>query len=250
MYPLGGQTSLYFGLPAKVEGVGLSTVELNNVIDFPARDMTVTVEAGITMSKLAETLAVERLRLPVDVPQSSTATLGGVVATNFNGPRRYGTGTIRDYVIGISAIDGTGTPFKGGGRVVKNVAGYDFCKLLTGSMGTLGVISKLTLKLTPIPASFRILTCTPNSLENAESLLGELVRSNVTPSAVELVSGTRWTDQLQGSASDLHLVVALEGTELETAWMSVQLAKEWRESGIRFVEEFTGESADSLWTQL
>ena len=71
------------------------------------------------------------------------ATIGGVVATNWSGPRRYGHGTIRDYVIGIHAVDGRGTSFKGGGRVVKNVAGYDFCKLLTGSLGTLGVITHL-----------------------------------------------------------------------------------------------------------
>jgi len=250
MYPLGGQTSLHYGMASKVEGVGLSTAELNKVIDFPARDMTVTVEAGITMSKLAETLAAERLRLPVDVPQSDVATLGGVVATDFNGPRRYGAGTVRDYVIGISAIDGTGTPFKGGGRVVKNVAGYDFCKLLTGSLGTLGVISQLTLKLNPIPSSFRILSCQPNSLDNAETLLADLVRSTVTPSAVELVTGSHWSTLLSGDADDLHLLVALEGTELETDWMAQQLSQQWRESGIRFIQDLTGDEAKSAWSEL
>src|SRR6185369_14097741 len=104
---------------------------------------------GITMQALAELLAKERQRLPIDVPQAEQATIGGVIATNWNGPRRFGEGTVRDYVIGISAVDGRGQPFKGGGRVVKNVAGYDFCKLLTGSLGTLGIITQLSLKVKP-----------------------------------------------------------------------------------------------------
>src|SRR5437762_1029226 len=133
LYPIGGGTSLDFGLPAKAEGRGLSLGKLNRVIDYPARDMTVTVEAGVTMKVLADLLAKERQRLPVDVPQAEAATIGGVIATNWNGPRRYGESPLRDFVIGISAVDGRGLPFKGGGRVVKNVAGYEFCKLLTGS---------------------------------------------------------------------------------------------------------------------
>ena len=147
VYAIGGGTSLALGLPATKPGKGVALSKLNRVVDYPARDMTITVEAGITMKSLADQLATERQRLPIDVPNSQQATIGGVIATNFNGPRRYGQGTIRDYVIGISAVDGRGITFKGGGRVVKNVAGYDFCKLLTGSLGTLGVIHQVTLKL-------------------------------------------------------------------------------------------------------
>src|SRR6266403_2689729 len=119
LYPIGGGTSLDFGLPSKAQGRGLSLAKLNRTVDYPARDMTVTVEAGVTMKALADLLATERQRLPIDVPQAERATIGGVIATNWNGPRRYGHGTVRDYVIGISAIDGRGLPFKGGGRVVK-----------------------------------------------------------------------------------------------------------------------------------
>src|SRR5688500_12751685 len=90
LYPIGGGTSLDYGVPAKREGMGLSLAGLNRVVDFPARDMTITVEAGVTMQALAQTLAAERQQLPVDVPQIEKATIGGVVATNWNGPRRYG----------------------------------------------------------------------------------------------------------------------------------------------------------------
>ena len=115
IYPLGGQTSLDFGLLPKLPGVGLSLAGLTRVIDYPARDMTVTVEAGIRMADLQKLLAGERQRLPIDVPQADRATLGGVIATNANGPRRYGQGALRDYVIGISAVDGHGNHLGGGG---------------------------------------------------------------------------------------------------------------------------------------
>ena len=134
--------------------------------------MTVTVEAGVTMQALAETLAAERQRLPIDVPLAERATVGGVVATNWNGPRRYGQGTVRDYVIGITAIDGRGMMFKGGGRVVKNVAGYDFCKLLTGSLGTLGVITQVTFKLKPLPELSALLACCVPDPNVAEARAG------------------------------------------------------------------------------
>src|SRR5690606_27275996 len=128
IYPIGGGTSLEFGLPPRDPGIGLSMRALKRVIDYPARDMTITVEAGITLDALATTLAREKQRLPIDIPSADRATLGGAIACNQSGARRYANGTIRDYVIGISAVDGRGMTFRAGGRVVKNVAGYDFCK--------------------------------------------------------------------------------------------------------------------------
>src|SRR6266436_6361799 len=189
LYPIGGGTSLQFGLPAKAPGRGLSLERLNRIVDYPARDMTVTVEAGVTMKTLADLLATERQRLPVDVPQAERATIGGVIATNWNGPRRYGESSLRDFVIGISAVDGRGLPFKGGGRVVKNVAGYDFCKLLTGSLGTLGVITQVTLRLKPIPEQSALLACPVPDAAAAEKLLAALITSHTTPTAIELLAG-------------------------------------------------------------
>src|SRR5438874_8668927 len=113
--------------------------------------MTVTVQAGITLAKLQELLASENQRLPVDVPQAERATIGGALAANVSGCRRYGFGTLRDYLIGISVVNDEGQEVKAGGRVVKNVAGYDLCKLYIGSLGTLGIITQVTLKLKPRP---------------------------------------------------------------------------------------------------
>jgi glycolate oxidase FAD binding subunit len=254
LYPIGGGTSLDFGLPAKAAGRGLSLVKLNRVVDYPARDMTVTVEAGVTMRALAELVAKERQRLPVDVPQADQATIGGVIATNWNGPRRYGEGALRDFVIGISAVDGRGLPFKGGGRVVKNVAGYDFCKLLTGSLGTLGVITQATLRLKPIPEQSALVACSVPGGGAAEKLLAGLVTSKTNPTAIELLAGPAWKNDpalaelLHASAESLYLVVGLEGTSAEVEYMVRQLSGEWSSLGIA-APLVVGE-AGALWQRL
>ena len=254
LYPTGGRTSLDFGLPAKEAGKGLSLSQLNRVIDYPARDMTVTVEAGVTMKTLADLLAKERQRLPIDVPHSERATIGGVIATNWNGPRRFGVGTVRDYVIGIHAVDGRGLPFKGGGRVVKNVAGYDFCKLLTGSLGTLGVITQVTLRLRPIPEQSVLIACAAPDSRAAEKLLSALVTSQTTPTAIELLAGPVWhADPAlqslgQGSPGQLYLAVGLEGTGAEVEFMVRQLSHEWHELGVA-QPLIVGESAE-FWQRL
>ena len=110
----------------------------------------------MTLSALKATLAEQRQRLLVDAPHPDRATLGGIYATNTTGSRRFGAGRPRDQVIGVSFVTSDGAVVKGGGRVVKNVAGYDFPKLLTGSMGTLGIIVQLTLKVRPIPEASAI----------------------------------------------------------------------------------------------
>lgn len=254
VYPVGGGTSLDFGLPIKSPGTTLSLAKLNRVIDYPARDMTVTVEAGLTMKALADLLAAERQRLPIDVPLADKATIGGVIATNWNGPRRYGEGTVRDYVIGISAVDGRGMPFKGGGRVVKNVAGYDFCKLLTGSLGTLGVITQVTLRLKPIPEQSVLLACALENTQQAEKLLAALVTSKTTPTAVELLAGPAWIAEPalrglgSGTNTSLYLVVGLEGAGAEVEYMTRQLAAEWRAGGFS-APRAVGEGAQ-LWQKL
>ncbi|MDX1945492.1 MAG: FAD-binding oxidoreductase [Pirellulaceae bacterium] len=251
LYPIGGGTSLDFGLPAKAQGTGLSLAKLNRVVDYPARDMTVTVEAGLAMQSLAELLATERQRLPIDVPLAGQATIGGVIATNWNGPRRYGQGAIRDHVIGISAVDGRGMPYKGGGRVVKNVAGYDFCKLLTGSLGTLGVITQVTLKLKPIPEQSVLMAACAADAAAAEKLLAALGRSETTPAAIELLAGPEWESHPSLAALDRappgrsYIVVSLEGTAPEVEYMIRQIEAEWRALGVA-APLVVGESA-ALW---
>jgi glycolate oxidase FAD binding subunit len=253
IYPIGGGTSLGFGLPPHDLGLGLSLQGLKRVIDYPARDMTVTVETGITLDSLTATLAKEKQRLPIDLPDAHRATLGGIVATNTSGARRYSNGTLRDYVIGIGAVDGRGTLFHGGGRVVKNVAGYDFCKLLTGSLGTLGVITQVTLRVKPTPEFSRFVTCRVRNWETAERLLESLVTTQVAPTAIELLAGQAWNnDPMLGSLSYrdcAHLLVGLEGTEEEVNWMSDTLWNEWRRLSVA-AEIVPDHHTASLWMRL
>ncbi|HUY91845.1 MAG TPA: FAD-binding oxidoreductase [Pirellulales bacterium] len=253
LYPLGGGTCLEYGLSAKLPGWGLSLAGLDRVVDYPSRDMTITVEAGITMADLAAELAREGQRLPIDAAQANAATLGGVVAVNFSGPRRYGHGTVRDYVIGISAVDGRGTPFKGGGRVVKNVAGYDFCKLLTGSFGTLAVITQLTLKVKPLAEASAILACQPRDLAQAESLLAELAASPSTPAAIELLAGPEWNDSPELAvevAAAAKLLVGLEGTRGEVDWTVDEINRSWRAAGVASCDVHRNEAAEPIWRRL
>jgi len=254
LYPLGGGTGVSFGLPSRRSGWGLSTSQLNRVVDYPARDMTITVEAGITMQALSDLLAVQGQRLPVDAPQGNIATIGGVIATGTSGPCRFGHGSIRDYVIGVSAVDGRGVLFKAGGRVVKNVAGYDFCKLLTGSRGMLSVITQVTLKLRPLAESTAWIACDLASFAQAETLLAALVHSAITPAAVELVAGPAWERDAQfgpvNKSCCARLAVGVEGPAAEVAWMTHQLTREWQGLGIADVRIINGSGASELWGRL
>jgi glycolate oxidase FAD binding subunit len=253
--PLGGRTALGFGYAAPVSAIALNLSQLDQVIDYPARDMTVTVEAGVRIADLAKRLATEGQRLAVDIPQPDRATLGGALATNVSGPRRFGLGTLRDYVIGVSAIDAAGRAFKSGGRVVKNVAGYDLCKLLIGSFGTLAVITQVTLKLKPLPEATAHYWLPVPDLATAERLLAGLVTSRARPVSVELLDPSaaqticRQT-RLTAPASTPVLVLGVEGAAREVEWQLETLAAETASPDSALARTWMGDEAHSLWSAL
>ncbi|MEM9352269.1 MAG: FAD-binding oxidoreductase [Planctomycetota bacterium] len=221
VYPVAGGPALE-GSAIDRSGVAVSMSGLSRVIDFPARDMTITLEAGVTMAALQETLSAEGLRLPLDVPHAESATIGGVVAYSPVTPSSSGSGTVRDYVIGIEAAGADGELFKGGGRVVKNVAGYDFCKLLSGSRGTLGVVTQVTLKLKPAAETTATLAVPVDALSEAETAFERLAGLPALPAAVELVAGPEWRETAQAE----HLVVVrLEGSRPEVEWLLDEACK-------------------------
>lgn len=192
---VGGATSLDYGLLREIPGFRVVTTGLSRVLDYAARDMTITVEAGLPFQTLTEVLLEQNQWLPLDVPHPERATLGGIVACDWSGAFESGYGTIRDMVIGISAIDGRGIRFSAGGRVVKNVAGYDFCKLLTGSLGTLGIVTQLTLKVQPLPSTRLLCAVGIEHLDQAEMCLEQMVQTLQQPAVLEILSGTRWTNR-------------------------------------------------------
>jgi len=126
------------------------------LVDHQPADMTATVEAGCTLARLQAALAPARQWLPLDPAHPEQITIGHLLAWNLNGPRRLGCGTIRDYLIGITVALPTGQLIKAGGKVVKNVAGYDLCKLFVGARDTLGIIVEATFKLRPMPETEQI----------------------------------------------------------------------------------------------
>ena len=255
LIPVGGRTALGYGAPPAREALAISMSRLGRIIDYPARDMTITVEAGIRMEELQEVLGRERQRLAVDVAQGHRATLGGAIATNTSGPGRFGLGTFRDYVIGISAIDGQGRLFSAGGRVVKNVAGYDLCKLLIGSLGTLGCITQVTLKLRPAPECRRLLWASFTDQLAIDAVLERLVTSQTRPIATEVLNG-KAARQLRGEISQAVpvespvLCLAFEGTELETAWQVEAVRAEISEFRPREMVTIDLENSDALYAAL
>jgi glycolate oxidase FAD binding subunit len=254
IYPLGGRTMLEVGLPPTRSGYGIDLRALNAVLDYPARDMTITVQAGIILAQLQRLLATENQRLPIDVPLAERATLGGTLAVNVSGPRRYGSGTLRDYVIGITTINDEGHETKAGGRVVKNVAGYDLCKLHVGALGTLGIISQVTLKLRPLPEARALVTlgCDSDALE---ALLDQLHRSRVRPSCVDVVNAAAARVLMRDAAANLPdspwvVIVGFEDSSDPVSWQIQQLIKDVAASRVQGLEGRGGAASDGLWQAL
>lgn len=150
VFPRGGGTKIALGNPPEAVGIVLDLSRLNRVIDYQPGDMTATVEAGITLEALQRELAVAGQFVPLESPLRERATVGGTLATALSGPMGHAYGPPRDWLIGIGVVGADGVPTKAGGRVVKNVTGYDLNRLYTGSLGTLGVIVDASFKVSPV----------------------------------------------------------------------------------------------------
>ena len=159
---------------------------LNRIVEHTAEDMTATVEAGLTLAAFQAHLDKHRQWLPIDPPDAARLTIGELLSTNASGPRRFGYGTIREYLIGIKVALADGRMIKAGGKVVKNVAGYDLCKLFVGSRGSVGVIVEATFKLRPQPEAETFVQAECESLENAGALLEIVLESELTPVVLDL----------------------------------------------------------------
>jgi glycolate dehydrogenase FAD-binding subunit len=228
--PVGGGTWLDFGHPVS-PGLELHTSQLAQVLDYPARDMTITVEAGLPVDRLLEILREERQQIPVDFSQSEQATIGGVIAANGFGPRQFGQGTLRDYLIGLTAVDAGGRIFHAGGRVVKNVAGYDLCKLMVGSWGTLAVLTEITLKVLPLPETQAWVWTTWDSAEQLDAALAGLLTSETRPIAMEVLNAAAAKQFVQPLGQDLPteslaLAVLVVGSQKDADWQTHQLLEE------------------------
>ncbi len=194
--PIGGGTMLDFGAPldranpstGSGQVLAVSLGKLNHVLDYQPANLTVRTEAGITLDALNQTLAKGGQFLPLDPPCPDRATIGGILATNASGALRVRYGAARDLLIGIRVALTDGQIVRGGGQVVKNVAGYDLPKLFIGSLGTLGMIVEATFKLAPLPKKTATLVASFAGIDHAGRVAARLLASPLLPIGVEVLN--------------------------------------------------------------
>ena len=218
--PFGGATSLGLGnLPDRLD-LGLSTAKLRGVIDYEPTDLTLSVAAGSRLADVQAVLAEHGQTLPIEVPLTERATIGGLIATALAGPRRYGAGSLRDLLIGISAAHPSGTVTKAGGLVVKNVTGFDLMRLYVGSLGTLGVIVSANFKVVPLPRFEATVIATYGELPAAFRAAQRLRLSRVQPVALEIARAEerewRLASRIEGREATIRLLASEAKAILES----------------------------------
>lgn len=204
--PCGAGTWLEMGNPPVEAHLHVSTAHMNRIIEYEPADLTATVEAGCTLAEFNSVAIKHRQFIPLDPFGDQRMTLGAIAATASAGPLRAGFGTPRDWIIGMRVVHADGRTTKAGGKVVKNVAGYDLCKLYTGSFGTLGVIAELSFKLRAHPSDDRTILCESDDASTLSALVARILDSDLQPAAVEMFSPH--TIGL-GNISDAQRVLAL-----------------------------------------
>lgn len=184
---VGGGTQLGLGNPPRDLATVIRTTALAGVLDYAPEDQTITVEAGMTFAALDAVLAEHGQMLPIDVVDRDKATIGGAIATNAFGARRHRYGSLKDLIVGIEIVRPDGTPAHGGGKVVKNVAGFDLPKLFVGSLGTLGAIAAATLRVFPRPAAAGAVLVRELRAGGAGTLAAAILAAQLEPSEIVAV---------------------------------------------------------------
>ena len=220
----GNGSKLDWGNPPLGIDLLISTHRLNQVLEHAWGDMTATVQAGCTVAQVQSTLAEHGQRIALDPLWPATATIGGVVATNDSGALRLRFGALRDLILGITIALPDGTLAKSGGKVVKNVAGYDLPKLMTGALGTLGLIVETTFRLYPVPSATTTVSVPTPSAAVANELLLKLLDSTLVPTGAQL--------HLRPTMES-HVVVRFEGIQVAMETQLDQLGRMVDELGLQ-----------------
>ena len=198
VYPSGGRTLNRLGTTPRRPGIALDMTRLNSLIDFQPADLTVRVQAGMTVGELDFTLSRDGKYVPLAPPLALRATVGGTLATGISGPMRSAYGLPRDWLIGVSVVGANGMTSKAGGQVVKNVTGYDLNRLYTGSLGTLAVITEATFKITPAPTAWAAIIAAFQTDSAAVTACRSLLAQPFAPQALHILSPVA-ACRLQGS---------------------------------------------------
>jgi glycolate oxidase FAD binding subunit len=219
--PMGAGTKLAMGMPPVKYDLALDMTRMDRVVAYDPNDLTLGVEPGMRLHDLAGVLAAHRQFLPLAVAFMNRATVGGTIASGIDSALRQSYGTARDYVLGMEFVTGDGRIVKSGGRVVKNVSGYDLHKLMIGAFGTLGVMTKINLRTFPLPTSTRGFVASAESADRvmqlrqhvAQSPLRPLTMEILSPGVIELLSG--------GMAAHLEPGQMPAGLSLKGQWTFV-----------------------------
>ena len=188
VYPAGGRTLAHLGNTPTRPGIALDMTGLNRMVDFQPADLTVRVQAGMTVGQLDSELGQEGKCVPLAPPLAHQATVGGTLATGISGPMRSAYGLPRDWLIGVSVVGADGTTSKAGGQVVKNVTGYDLNRLYTGSLGTLAVITEATFKIAPAPTAWAAIVAAFENNQTAVAACRNLLSQPFAPQALHVLS--------------------------------------------------------------
>lgn len=225
----------------------VDTKHLNRIVEHEPADLIAVAQAGVTLTDFNKTLAENGQWLPLDPPNDGRATLGGVVATGLGGAQQFGYARPRGSVIGMTVVLADGNVIKAGGRVVKNVAGYDLCKLFTGSYGTLGIITELIFKLRPRPAREATVIAT-GAISDLLTAGRALVEARLFPVAVELGSSA-FASRLNVKAEHgaAALFVRFAGNETGVAYQVEQALLHLKNSAVRTTEVLTGDEDERVW---
>jgi len=271
MVPWGSGTKMAMGNPPKRLDLVVCMARMNHMLDVDTANLTITVEAGVKFRDVQARLATEEDRcylpledlkteagefvcsdrshsgcfLPLDPPFSERATLGGIVAANSTGPRRLLYGLPRDLVLGVRFVTPKGDIIGAGGKTVKNVSGYDVSKLMIGSLGSLGVLCEMTLRLLPLPEKMETLLFSFDSFSDAGAFAGAVLGTKLLPAAVEVANRAAlenmdFRGSLDFSPSSHVVLVALEAFDEAVARMRKELlamAPHFKAKGHALVQE-------------
>ncbi len=246
--PVGGGTKLMLGNPPRSAGAAVFTTRLRGITEYEPDNMTVSARAGTPLCEVQQELKKNNQFLPLDPPRPAEATLGGLVACNTSGPIRLRYGTIRDLLLGVKIAHADGTRTKAGGKLVKNVTGYDMCRLYTGSLGTLGILYELTFKVQPQPEALSTVVLSYPSAESAFEATQVFLRSDLLPDAVEVWNAEAF-EQLSGEAIPRSWVLMARFGEVAPAveWQVGRLKEMLPSTGGQLQRVLDTGTSESWW---
>ncbi|HEX2324000.1 MAG TPA: FAD-binding oxidoreductase [Chloroflexota bacterium] len=246
--PWGAGTKQGWGNAPRAYDLALDLSALDRILEYEPADLVVTVQAGTPLGALQRRLGEAGQFLALDPPYAAYATLGGTLATNASGPSRLLYGTARDLVLGMQVATPAGDLVKSGGKVVKNVVGYDLNKMHIGGLGTLGVMTEVTFKVHPLPRAEATVGATFGALGPAQEVAGRLFRSVLYPRAVELLRAP--VPGLDGGPGEWRVLVWCAGSPA-TVERQAGDAGDWlQEAGATSVVRLDGDAHRALWDEV